>query len=526
MRQTKETKKNSGITLISLIVTIIILLILAGISISMLTGNNGIIKNARSGKTQTEIAEEREAVELSATQASGKNKYGDITADDVQSKLNDNLGEGEAEAIDNGDTVIVKFLKSNRYYEIDGNGNAIIKEIAEDKYAGDITKGGTLDGNTEETAYQINCIEDLVAFSIMSNGGNIDLNLSSSDFKGKYIKLMRDLDFNSIFSYDDYTTKEYGDLNADGTTEDIRTELIKTDSSCIGFTPIGSSSISFKGTFDGNNHKMENIYENASEYASLFGYGQDAYIKNLTLSGILKSGKYAAGICVTGSGKITNCNNYATIIGTENAGGMMSRVWGGSVEIINCKNFGKINGKIASGILGYEYSGSIYVLNCVNAEQVNSDSGTAGGIIGGTCAGSIKIYNSYNTGTIIGQNIVGGILGSKYHTTRTEIKNCYNIGEIQRGDKYKGEVIGFNWAFDEASTPSIENSYYMKSENKALDSGASNFIGNIYCLEDYTIDEIINSLNEYKETAKVSDAICTNWKEWIKGKKGYPELDL
>lgn len=43
-------EKNKGITLIALIVTIIILIILAGISIKTLTGNNSLIKNARKSK--------------------------------------------------------------------------------------------------------------------------------------------------------------------------------------------------------------------------------------------------------------------------------------------------------------------------------------------------------------------------------------------------------------------------------------------------------------------------------------------
>ena len=43
-------ESNRGITLIALVITIIILLILAGISISMLTGENGLIKNARKGQ--------------------------------------------------------------------------------------------------------------------------------------------------------------------------------------------------------------------------------------------------------------------------------------------------------------------------------------------------------------------------------------------------------------------------------------------------------------------------------------------
>ena len=42
-------KKQKGITLIALVVTIVVLLILASVSISMLLGDNGIIKNARKG---------------------------------------------------------------------------------------------------------------------------------------------------------------------------------------------------------------------------------------------------------------------------------------------------------------------------------------------------------------------------------------------------------------------------------------------------------------------------------------------
>ena len=56
-------KKNKGITLIALVVTIIVLLILAGISISMLTGQNGILKRAAEAKEKTK---QSQAEELSA----------------------------------------------------------------------------------------------------------------------------------------------------------------------------------------------------------------------------------------------------------------------------------------------------------------------------------------------------------------------------------------------------------------------------------------------------------------------------
>ena len=53
-------KRNKGITLIALVVTIIVLLILAGISINMLTADNGIIKKALEAKQETEAAQEEE----------------------------------------------------------------------------------------------------------------------------------------------------------------------------------------------------------------------------------------------------------------------------------------------------------------------------------------------------------------------------------------------------------------------------------------------------------------------------------
>ena len=51
----KKTK-NNGITLIALVITIIVLLILAGVSIAMLTGSNGILTRAQEAKEKTQIA--------------------------------------------------------------------------------------------------------------------------------------------------------------------------------------------------------------------------------------------------------------------------------------------------------------------------------------------------------------------------------------------------------------------------------------------------------------------------------------
>lgn len=64
-------RNQNGITLIALVVTIIVLLILAGISIAMLTGSNGILTRGRDARTQTNNAEiaERINMELNAIAA-------------------------------------------------------------------------------------------------------------------------------------------------------------------------------------------------------------------------------------------------------------------------------------------------------------------------------------------------------------------------------------------------------------------------------------------------------------------------
>ena len=55
---------NKGITLIALVITIIVLLILAGVSIAMLTGQNGILTRATEADTETEKAEVAERVNM------------------------------------------------------------------------------------------------------------------------------------------------------------------------------------------------------------------------------------------------------------------------------------------------------------------------------------------------------------------------------------------------------------------------------------------------------------------------------
>ena len=59
-----ELKNKKGITLIALVLTIIVLLILAGVSIAMLTGNSGILTQAQRAKKLTELSSEKEVIQI------------------------------------------------------------------------------------------------------------------------------------------------------------------------------------------------------------------------------------------------------------------------------------------------------------------------------------------------------------------------------------------------------------------------------------------------------------------------------
>ena len=97
-----KNEKQQGITLIALVVTIVILLILAGIAIGTLTGDNGIIDQAHTAKEDTEIASWEEQIDLAIIDA--ENKHRDPTLDDVIEELkNKGVITNNEQVKENGD---------------------------------------------------------------------------------------------------------------------------------------------------------------------------------------------------------------------------------------------------------------------------------------------------------------------------------------------------------------------------------------------------------------------------------------
>ena len=117
------------------ILNIIVLLILAGISIGAITGNNSIINQAIKSKDETEIAEEKEMLDKCVAYAIEKNKYGALNLEDLEGELQTYTkggaiidGTESIEAYEDGKLITtkkirVKFIKTEHVYMIDQEGS-------------------------------------------------------------------------------------------------------------------------------------------------------------------------------------------------------------------------------------------------------------------------------------------------------------------------------------------------------------------------------------------------------------------
>ncbi len=86
-------KKQKGITLIALVVTIVVLLILAAVSISMLGGENGIITQAKKSKDETTLGEIKEEINVAWGKVYMDKNLEGIDINEQASRLKDILKE-------------------------------------------------------------------------------------------------------------------------------------------------------------------------------------------------------------------------------------------------------------------------------------------------------------------------------------------------------------------------------------------------------------------------------------------------
>ena len=130
----KEAQK--GITLIALVITIIVLLILAGVSIAMLTGQNGILTQAQNAKTTTANKSAEEKVKLAVMGARADD--GTLTVGKLRTELA-NYG-----VTVEGDTFPVTATVDGKSFTVDANGNVTVSGSSTEQNPPAPTGNGTL----------------------------------------------------------------------------------------------------------------------------------------------------------------------------------------------------------------------------------------------------------------------------------------------------------------------------------------------------------------------------------------------
>ena len=144
--------ESKAVTLIALVITIIVLLILAGVAIAMLTGENGIISKAMQAKTKTEDSKETEEAGLKEIEnyINGKSAEAGVVVQDLKSIKSDGTeGEVIGEKVSDGAGGVVP-IPSGFYYVggIAKSGTVISDNLADkDKYKGQEVVGTDLSGN-------------------------------------------------------------------------------------------------------------------------------------------------------------------------------------------------------------------------------------------------------------------------------------------------------------------------------------------------------------------------------------------
>ena len=460
---------------------IIVLLILAGVTIATLTGDNGILTRATEAKNKTEEAQEKEALELAIT----SNKMEDVNAleidkEKLENAIKEQFGNNKDFSVtDNEDgTFLVNMNDTKRMYYIDENGEIIV----------------------QSKILKISTADELKVFRDDVNSGNT--------YEGWYVYLTNDitLDINEEW-------QPIGIYLNSNTSIDDETNL------------------TFEGIFDGRKHTIDGMKITSKEKGKgLFGLIKNATIKNLIIEencniNIGVSYGSIVGYANIGS-TLENCINKATItLNSTNVGGIIGSIASncvikncyntgnleanlntgvavggivgtiapGQTSLENCYNTGNINANSnVGGIAGLISSGQTSLKNCYNIGNIKAETTNAGGIVG--IADASIVINCYNTGNITGTSSnIGGIVGLQRENSK--VKNTYSIGNITGNTG--GGIVGVQLSGE------IENSYYIEntingSSGYILEGAtaiSSEELKNIYTVLGEAFKQDINNIN-------------------------------
>ena len=220
-----------------------------------------------------------------------------------------------------------------------------------------------------------------------------------------------------------------------------------------GFSPIGDGlnnedARRFKGTYNGNDYSISNLYLSrpTQSLVGFFGSTENANIMSINLIDTDVTGFNLVGRLVGKNHFSTISNSYSSgsVIGTFCVGGLVGANY------------------FSSTVSNSHSTGSVTGTDCV------------GGLVGDNHAATIS--NSYSTGSVTGTDYVGGLVGE--NSSSSTVSNSYSTGSVI-GTDFVGGFVGYNGYFDESST--IYNSYSI-----GIVTGSGISVGGFLGVNDYS----------------------------------------
>ena len=297
----KETQK--GITLIALVITIIVLLILAGVSIAMLTGQNGILTQAQKAKTSTANKSAEEKVKLAVMAARSQSEDASLDLEKLTTEVTTNYG-GQVD----GGAFPATVTMDGKSFTVDSDGNVELAgskpQITNAKVTTDAAGKNAATSNTAEgTTLYITfgaTLENGTITKVIDNDGNKEMKASN----GIYSKAVTE---NGKYTFTIIGTGENGDVTTPNATVQVKEfeNKIKPGTEISLTSTRGTTEKFYVLSYDEStqkakalaewNLKVGNIYNNSSSTAIATdsdGYG----LQNKEMKGYVSSGQPYNGV--------------------------------------------------------------------------------------------------------------------------------------------------------------------------------------------------------------------------------------
>lgn len=242
------------------------------------------------------------------------------------------------------------------------------------------------------------------------------------------------------------------------------------DLSDIDWTPIGTESRPYTGTFDGGTYTITGLTVNQTrENVGLIGcIGSNGTVKNVKLENvnITGDGYFVGGVAGTNYGTIENCSVDGTLTNNRHyLGGVVGNNYG---SIIGCSSSGTITGTSPNvgGIGGQSVGGTI--MACYSVANIKGRS-SSGGVLGQTNRETVVIACYHAKGNVTGEQsrMIGGVIGWNYG----KVTACY-------WENNQGQGIGDNQGSTTIETtkvdgPDVTWQKAVAAMNTALQSAGS-----------------------------------------------------